>query len=159
MLDLNTTLGAYVQQLISNIILPIIRFQYLDVNPRCILDQGLQFNEFFTYFRLFFRKKTHVYLEKSSIKVRIYLDPFMDVTGIGPLILECIIPNMHLAQFSFPRSNLCSGCFPTTQRLQIPVVALMTEKPSTMYFFYNCCKYFKFIWPNLSCHSLLTSFP
>ena len=34
----------------------------------------------------FLRKKTHVYLEKSSIKVRLYLDPFMDVIGIGPLI-------------------------------------------------------------------------
>src|SRR5882757_8538747 len=58
---------------------------------------------------LFFRKKTHVYLEKSSIKVRRYLDPFMDVMGIGPLISECISPNMLVAQFSFPRSNLYSG--------------------------------------------------
>ena len=30
----------------------------------------------------FLGKKTHVYLEKSSIKVRRYLDPFMDVIGI-----------------------------------------------------------------------------
>src|SRR5713226_4106355 len=96
------------------------------------------------------RKKTHVYLEKSSIKVRRYLDPFMDVTGIGPLISECISPNMLVARFVFPRSNLCSGCFPITQPLQTPVVALMTGRPSTMEFFCNCCKYLKLIWPNLS---------
>ena len=107
----------------------------------------------------FFRKKTHVYLEKSSIKFRRYLDPFMDVIGIRPLISKCITPNMHVAQFAFPRSNLCSGCFPTTQPLQFPVVALMTRRPSTMEFFYNCCKYLKLRWPNLSSHSLLTSFP
>ena len=34
----------------------------------------------------FLRKKTHVYLEKSSIKVRRYLDKFMDVIGIRLLI-------------------------------------------------------------------------
>ena len=36
----------------------------------------------------FLIKKTHVYLGKSSMKFRTYLDPFMDVIGIGPLILE-----------------------------------------------------------------------
>ena len=48
----------------------------------------------------FLRKKIHVYLEKSSIKVRRYLYPFMDVIGIGPLISECISPNMLVARFS-----------------------------------------------------------
>ena len=91
----------------------------------------------------FLRKKTHVYLEKSSIKVRIYLYPFMYVIGIRPLISECISPNMHVARFSFHRSNLCSGCFPITQPLQIPVVALMNGRPSTMDFFCNCYKYLK----------------
>ena len=83
----------------------------------------------------FLRKKTHVYLEKSSIKVRRYLDPFMDVTGIRLLISECISPNMHVARFAYPQSNLCLGFFPITQPLQIPVVVLMTGRPSTMDFF------------------------
>ena len=107
----------------------------------------------------FFIKKTHVYLEKSSIKFGMYLDPFMDVIGMGPLISECISPKMHDSRISFPRLNLCSGCFPTTQPLQIPVVALMTGRPSTMNFFCNFYKYLNFMWPNLSCQILLTSFP
>ena len=57
MLDLNTTLGAYAQQLITDILPTIIRYQGLDLKSRGILDQGLQFNEFFTYFRLLFEKE------------------------------------------------------------------------------------------------------
>ena len=110
-------------------------------------------------FDFFLIKKTHEYLEKSSMKVKTYLDPFMDVIGIGLMISECISPKMHDAQLAFPRSNLCSGCFPTTQPLQIPVVALMTRRPSTMEFFCSFYNYLKLKWLNLSCHSLLTSFP
>ena len=50
----------------------------------------------------FLRKKTHVYLEKSSIKVRRYLNPFMDVIGMGPLKSECISPKMHDARCGPP---------------------------------------------------------
>ena len=159
MLDLNTNLGAYVHQLITNIIPTIIISWDIDLNPKGILDQGLQFRKFFTTSDFFFRKKTHVYLEKSSIKFRIYLDPLMDVIGIGPLISECIIPNMHVARFAFPRLNLCLGCFPTTQPLQIPVVSLITESPSTIEFFCSWSKYLNFRWLSLSFQSLLTSFP
>ena len=63
MLDLNNTLGEYVQQLITKILPTIIRSQDLDLFARCILDQGLQFSYFFTDFRLLLIKKTHVYLE------------------------------------------------------------------------------------------------
>ena len=159
MLELNTTLGAYVQQLINDILPTIIISQGLELLARCILKLGLQFSEFFTDFRLLFDKEDPCVPGKIIIKVITYLDPFMDVTAIGPLISECISPNMLVARFSFPRSNLCSGCFPITQPLQILVVALMTGRPSTMEFFYNFCKYLKLRWPNLSYHSLLTSFP
>ena len=115
----------------------IIRSQDLDLKPRGIFYQGLQFRKFFTYFWFLFEKENPCIPWKSSIKVRRYLDPFMDVIGIGPLISECISANMLIAQFAFPRSNLCSGCFPITQPLQIPVVALMTRRPSTMEFFCN----------------------
>ena len=129
MLDLNNNLGEYVNQLITEIIPTIIRSQYLDILSRCILNLGLQFYEFFQDFRLLLIKNTHVYLENSSMKFRMYLDPFMDVICMGPLISECISPKMHDARISFPRSNLCSGCFPTTQPLQIPVVAFMIRMP------------------------------
>ena len=56
MLDLNTTLGEYVQKLITDILPSIIISQYLYLNPRGIFDQGLQFRNFFTYFRLLFEK-------------------------------------------------------------------------------------------------------
>ena len=35
-----------------------------------------------------FRKKTQVYLEKSSMKVSTYHETLMDVVGMGPLISE-----------------------------------------------------------------------
>ena len=57
MLDLNTTLGEYVQKIITNILPTIIISQYLDLLAICILDQGLQFSEFFTDFRLPFDKE------------------------------------------------------------------------------------------------------
>ena len=57
MLDLNTTLGASVQQMITDILPTIIISQDLDLLARCILNQGLQFSEFFTYFRLVFDKE------------------------------------------------------------------------------------------------------
>ena len=129
MLDLNTTLGEYVQKIITDILPSIIISQYLYLNPRGIFDQGLQFRKFSHTSDFFLRKKTHVYLEKYSIKVRRYLDPFMDVTSIGPLISKCISPNMLVAWFSLPQSNLCSRCFPITQPLQTPMVALMTGRP------------------------------
>ena len=47
-----------------------------------------------------------MYLEKSSMIVRTYLDPFMDVIFMGPLISECISPKMHDARLAFPQSNL-----------------------------------------------------
>ena len=55
--DLNTTLGAYAEKHITDILFSIIISQYLDLNPRGILNQGLQFSEFFTYFRLLFEKE------------------------------------------------------------------------------------------------------
>ena len=143
MLDLNTNLGEYVQKIITEILPAIIISQDLDLNPIGIFDQGLQFKKKSHTSDFFLRKKTHVYFEKSSIKVRRYLDTFMDVIGIRPLISECIIPNMHVARFAFPRLNLCSGCFPIRKPLQISVVALMTGRHSTMEFFCNCYKYLK----------------
>ena len=134
-------------------------FKILILSPETFSIKAFN-SEIFSHTSDFFlRKKTHVYLEKSSIKVRRYLDPFMDVIGIGTLISECINPNMLIARFSFPRSNLCSRCFPITQPLQTPVVALMTGRHSTMASFCNCCKYLKLRWTNLSFHILLTSFP
>ena len=40
------------------------------------------------------------------MKVKTYLDLFMDVIGMGPLISECISPKMHDAWLAFPRSNM-----------------------------------------------------
>ena len=57
MLDLNTTLGEYVQKLIIEIIPTIIRSQDIDLFSKCILNQGLQISEFFTNFRLLFDKE------------------------------------------------------------------------------------------------------
>ena len=57
MLDMNTTLGEYVKKIITDILPSIIRYQYLDLNPRGIFDQGLQFRKIFTYFRLLFEKE------------------------------------------------------------------------------------------------------
>ena len=57
MLELNTNLGEYMKKIITDILPAIIRSQDLDLKPRGILDQGLQFSEFFTYFRLLFEKE------------------------------------------------------------------------------------------------------
>ena len=135
MLDLRKNLGEYVQKIIMTYSPPLSYLKILILSPEAFSIKAFN-SEIFSHTSDFFlRKKTHVYLEKSSIKVRRYLDPFMDVIGIRPLISECISSNMHVARFAFPRSNLCSGCFPITQPLQIPVVSLMTGRPSTMEFF------------------------
>ena len=57
MLDLNTNLGEYLQKVITKILPAIIRSQDLDLKPKGILDQGLQFSKCFTYFRLLFEKE------------------------------------------------------------------------------------------------------
>ena len=125
---------------------PLSYIKILILIPKAFSIKAFSSENFSHTSNFFLRNKIHMYLEKSSIKVRRYLYPFMDVTGIGPVISECISPKMHAAQFSFPQSYLCSRCFPTTQPLQIPVVALMTRRHSTMEFFYNFCKYLKFRW-------------
>ena len=53
----NTPLGKYMQEIITDIFPTIIRSQNLDLFSRCILNQGLQFSEFFQDFRLLFDKK------------------------------------------------------------------------------------------------------
>src|SRR5882757_5713486 len=99
---------------------PLSDLGILILSPEAFSIKAFNSEKFSHTSNFFLRNKTHVYLEKSSIKVRRYLDPFMDVTGIRPLIPECISPNMLVARFAFPRSNLCSGCFPITQPLQTP---------------------------------------
>ena len=59
----------------------------------------------------FFRKKTHVYLEKSSIKVRRYLDPFMDVIGIVPLISIMYQPQYVCSSVFLPPIELVLRVF------------------------------------------------
>ena len=74
------------KQINIEIVPTIIKSQYLDLKPRGISIKAFNSEKVSHTSDFFLRKKTHVYLEKSSIKVRRYLDPFMDVIGIIPLI-------------------------------------------------------------------------
>ena len=65
---------------------PLSDLNILILSPKAFSIKAFSSVNFSHTSDFFLRKKTHVYLEKSSIKVRRYLDPFMDVTGIGPLI-------------------------------------------------------------------------
>ena len=90
---------------------PLSYLNILILSPEAFSIKALSSENFSHTSELFLRKKTHVYLEKSSIKVRRYLYPFMNVIGIGTMISECIIPNMHVARFALPRSNLLLRMF------------------------------------------------
>ena len=91
------------------------------------------------------------------MKVRKYLDPFIEVVGIGPETSPCIKSSLEESLLSFPTSYFRFGCFLTKQPLQIPWENFMRGNPSTIYSLCNFYKYFKFRWPNLSFQSLLVS--
>ena len=65
---------------------PLSDLKILILSPEAFSIMAFNSEIFSHTFDFFLRKTTHVYLEKSSIKVRRYLDPFMNVTGIGSLI-------------------------------------------------------------------------
>ena len=106
-----------------------------------------------SYFR--FRKYTQQYFEHSSMKVIKYMDPFIDVVGIGPKTSLCIRSSVEVALVYFPTSYIFSGCFPTKQIVHTPSWDLMRDKPSTNLSLCSCCRYLKFRCPNLSCHIFL----
>ena len=62
-----------------------------------------------------FIKYTQQNLEQSSINVRKYLEPLIDVVGIGPETSLCIRSSVEEALVSFPTLDLFSGCLPTKQ--------------------------------------------
>ena len=71
-------------------------------------------------------------LEQSSIKVRKYLDPFIDVVGIGLETSLCIRSSVEASLVSFSTSYLFSGCLPTKQPGHTPSDVWMSGKPSTI---------------------------
>ena len=103
------------------------------------------------------RKQTQQNLEKSSMKVRTYLGPPQQGVGRGLVIYECTEPRTCVYILAFSFSQLCSGCFPTTQPMQAPLEVLIGGSPSTMTPLFNAWRYLYFIWPNLSCHNFLVS--
>ena len=91
------------------------------------------------------------------MKVIKYLDPFMDVVGIGPETSLCTKSSVEATLLSFPTSYLRSGCLPTKQPLQAPSDDLMRGNTSTISSFCSCWRYLKFRWTNLWCQILLVS--
>ena len=65
------------------------------------------------------------------MKVIKYLDPFVDVIGIGPDTSPCIISSVEVALVAFPNSYIFSQSFPTRQPRHTPSKDLMRGKPST----------------------------
>ena len=108
-----------------------------------------------SYFYLI--KQIQQYLEQSSMKVRKYIDPFMDVVGIGPKTSLCIKSSVEETLLSFPTSYICYGCFPTKKSLQTPREDLMRGNPSTISLLCSYWSYLKFRWQNISCQILLLS--
>ena len=88
MLDLNTNFGTYMKKLINDIFPTIIRSKIFDLFPNAFSISAFNSMNSSKTSDFFLMKKAHVYLEKLSIKVRTYQDPFNYVMGIGPLISE-----------------------------------------------------------------------
>ena len=83
-------------------------------------------------FDLCFINYTQQNLEKSSINVRKYLDPLIDVVGIGTKTLLCIRSSVEEALVAFPASCLFSGYLPTKKLGHTPLYVWMSGKPSTI---------------------------
>ena len=88
MLDMNTTFGTYMKQIITDISPPLSYLKVLICSLDAFLISAFNSMKFSKTSNFFLMKKAHVYLEKSSIKVRTYQYPFKDVMGIGLLISE-----------------------------------------------------------------------
>ena len=80
----------------------------------------------------YFMKYIQQNLEKSSIKVRKYLEPLIDVVGIGPDTSLCIKSSVEATLVAFPTSYLFSGCLPTKQP---DILDLMFERQDFNHFF------------------------
>ena len=94
-------------------------------------------------------------LEQSSIKVRKYLQPLMDVVEIGLATSICIKSSRYRTVCVFPTSYIFSGCLPTKQPEHTPSEFWMRGKPSTILKLWSCWRYLKLRCPNISCHLLL----
>ena len=69
---------------------------------------------------LCFMKYTQHNLEQSSIKLRKYPEPLIDVVGNGPETSLCIKSSVESSLCSFPTSYLFRGCLPTKQHEHTP---------------------------------------
>ena len=69
---------------------------------------------------LCFMKYIHQNLEQSSIKVRKYLQPLMDVVEIGLATSICIKSSRYRTVCVFPTSYIFSGCLPTKKPQHTP---------------------------------------
>ena len=88
-----------------------------------------------------------------------YLQPLMDVVGIGPATSLCIKSSIEEALCAFTNSYLFSGCLPIKEKEHTPSEVWMEGKRSTMLSLWSCFRYLKLRWPNLSCQILMVLLP
>src|SRR5450759_5288591 len=67
---------------------------------------------------LVFSRYTHIFLEKSSMKVKKYLAPPKDMFFMGPHTSECTISNTLVVRVAPSFGNECLCCFPKMQPSQ-----------------------------------------
>ena len=101
------------------------------------------------------RKQIQQYLEQSSMKVRKYLDPFIDVVALVQKHHCEPGEEQKKTLISFPTPYLRSGCLPTKQPLQTTSEDMMRDNTSTISSLCSCRRYFRFKWKNISCQIML----
>ena len=87
MLDMNTLWENMYRNSLLTYSPPLSDLKILIFWPDAFSIKAFNLVNFSQTSDFFLIKKTHVYLEISSIKFITYIDPFMDVIGMGPMIL------------------------------------------------------------------------
>ena len=132
-MNLDSNFRKNLQKLRFYVFTTIVLSESLNISPSTIVNRSFKIYELSRTLDFFQRKYTHIMnLYRSLMKVSTYLDPFIEVVGIGLLISEWISPKIHVSRLYFPRSNLCSRCLLTMHPLQIPLQVLIVGRPSTM---------------------------
>ena len=80
----------------------------------------------------YFMKYIQQNLEQSSIKLRKYLQPLIDVVSISPASSLCLKSSIEEALCAFPTLYLFFGFLPTKQPEHTPSEVWMRAKPSTI---------------------------
>ena len=112
--------------------LPLLDLNTLILCSDCLSTKAFHSTNFSNTSLLDFSTYTHTFLEKSSMKVRKYLPPPIDVVLIGPHTSKCTSSNTLVARVPPSLEKGCLACFPLTHPSQANGTTLDGTLPRPM---------------------------